>query len=115
MAGARRFVRVLQLLGEHPLTRVRKPLKNVARASGQCRSRHPTDPVSGRDRGDTRTASPPQLEIAHAAQVQIPLPDLSRFDQSWAPKTIDKSTDENTNAILDPSPSPVACSSPSGA
>src|SRR3954454_21014803 len=33
MAGARRFVRVLQLLGEHPLTRVR-------RAVDECRREH---------------------------------------------------------------------------
>ena len=33
MAGARRFVRVLQLLGEHPLTRVR-------RAVEACRREH---------------------------------------------------------------------------
>ena len=82
MAGARRYVRVLQLLGEHPLTRVRK-------AIDACISEHLTsaEAVIQRTRSfatieaTTRTASPPQLEMPGAAQVQVPLPDLNCYDQ----------------------------------
>ena len=82
MTGARRYVRVLQLLGEHPLTRVRK-------AIDACISEHLTsaEAVIQRTRSfatieaTTRTASPPQLEMPGAAQVQVPLPDLNCYDQ----------------------------------
>ena len=82
MAGARRYVRVLQLLGEHPLTRVRK-------AIDACIIEHLTsaEAVIQRTRSfatieaTTRTASPPQLEMPGAAQVQVPLPDLNCYDQ----------------------------------
>ena len=85
MAGARRYVRVLQLLGEHPLTRVRK-------AIDACISEHLTsaEAVIQRTRSfatieaTTRTASPPQLEMPGAAQVQVPLPDLNCYDQFLA-------------------------------
>lgn len=41
--GARRFVRVLQLLGEHPLDRVRPSRSLSARPLGECRSGHRED------------------------------------------------------------------------
>jgi len=106
MAGARRYVRVLQLLGEHPLTRVRK-------AIDACISEHLTsaEAVIQRTRSfatieaTTRTASPPQLEMPGAAQVQVPLPDLNCYDQFLgAPENHKSSTDE----IM-----PMQCSDPS--
>ena len=49
MAGARRFVRVLQLLGEHPLARVRQAVEACRREQlHQCRGRHPADALAGR-------------------------------------------------------------------
>ena len=106
MTGARRYVRVLQLLGEHPLTRVRK-------AIDACISEHLTsaEAVIQRTRSfatieaTTRTASPPQLEMPSEAQVQVPLPDLNCYDQFLRrPENHKSSTDE----IM-----PMQCSDPS--
>jgi hypothetical protein len=80
LAGARRFARVLQLLGEHPLTRVRQAVED-------CTREHliSAEAVVQRTRSlatiaaTTRTAAP--LETPGAARVQVPRPDLSCYDQ----------------------------------
>ena len=75
MAGARRFVRVLQLLGEHPLTRVSQAIED-------CRREHldsaeaviqRTRSLAAIEAADARDATP-QLDVPDAAQVQVPLP-----------------------------------------
>jgi hypothetical protein len=81
-AGARRFVRVLQLLGEHPLARVRQAVE-------ECRREHliDADAVIQRTRslGALAALTPdPAASIPTtfaAAGISVPLPDLSRFDQ----------------------------------
>ena len=90
-AGARRFVRVLQLLGEHPLDRVR-------RAVEACQLDHLTsaEAVIERTHGfallesQTRSVSTRCADACTASQVHVPLPDLSRFNQllSGAIRTI---------------------------
>jgi transposase len=98
MAGARRFVRVLQLLGEHPLTRVRQ-------AVDECRREHliSAEAVVQRTRSlaaieaTTRTAAP-SLETPGAARVQVPRPDLSCYDQFLgAPASQDVSQNDALN------------------
>jgi len=81
LAGDRRFVRVLQLLGEHPLARVR-------RAVEACQLEH----LTSAEAVIARTRSLALIEATsrdHAASipapaalsgVSVPLPDLSRFD-----------------------------------
>jgi hypothetical protein len=82
VAGARRFVRVLQLLGEHPL-------KRVSQAIEACRDEHlfSAEAVIQRTRslavieaatGETTTMA---ADVPAAPQVHVPRPDLSRFDQ----------------------------------
>ena len=81
MAGARRFVQVLQLLAEHPLARVRQ-------AVDECRRSHiiSAEAVIERTRSLaaiaalTHQPAEPGPESPVAA-VQVPRPDLSRFDQ----------------------------------
>jgi transposase len=80
-AGAHRFVQVLQLLGEHPLAR-------VGQAVEECISAHITsaDAVIARTLSlaatDALTRRPALLlPESPATAVQVPLPDLSRFDQ----------------------------------
>jgi hypothetical protein len=81
-AGARRFVRVLQLLGEHPLARVRQAVE-------ECKCEHliNSEAVIQRTRSlaaielMTRDPAPPILSSSAMAAVQVPLPDLGRFDQ----------------------------------
>lgn len=79
--GTRRFVRVLQLLGEHPLDRVQ-------RAVEACQRDHLTsaEAVIARTRSfaaadaRARSDSPAAPDTAGAPYVDVPLPDLSRFN-----------------------------------
>jgi len=82
VAGSRRFARVLQLLGEHPLRRVNRAIE-------ACRSEHlfSAEAVIQRTRslatieattGDV-VATP--ADVPAAPEVHVPRPDLSRFDQ----------------------------------
>jgi transposase len=81
-SGTRRFVRVLQLLAEHPLARVRQAVE-------ECIDEHIIDAetVIQRTRRHaaittlTSAAAPELPAAAVAASVQVPPPDLSRFDQ----------------------------------
>jgi transposase len=81
-AGSRRFARVLQLLGEHPLRR-------VSQAIDSCRSEHlfSAEAVIQRTRSlaaiEAATADGAAMpaDAPAAPQVHVPRPDLSRFDQ----------------------------------
>ena len=94
VAGARRFVRVLQLLGEHPLTRVQTAVE-------ACRREHLTSAEAVIQRtcslaaietmSPDRSASIP--ESAAVARVSVPLPDLSRFDQLLGDRRSDCSSE----------------------
>jgi transposase len=75
-AGPRHFVRVLQLLSEHPMERVQAVIEtclvkgdtDAERIAAQVRQR------AGRD-------ATPQLEAIPLFQYQVPRPELSRYDQ----------------------------------
>ena len=81
-AGARRFVRVLQLLCEHPLDRVR-------RAVEACRFDQliSAEAIIERTRSfatiesQTRCASSSTSDSVPASPVHVPLPDLNSFNQ----------------------------------
>jgi transposase len=80
-AGSRRFARVLQLMGEHPMARVRQAVE-------ACRREHliSAEAVIQRTRSlaaieaATRPGAPPRDEPG-VPRVEVPPPDLSRFDQ----------------------------------
>ena len=79
LAGDRRFVRVLQLLGEHPLDRVRQAveacrIEQLISAEAAIQRTHTLAAIEARLRG----SSPSDLEQSAAPQVHVPLPDLSR-------------------------------------
>ncbi len=81
MSGARRFVRVLQLLGEHPMTR-------VAEAIESCLREHlpSAEAVIQRTRtlaaiAATKRPAASPFDEPVAPRVDVPLPDLNRFDQ----------------------------------
>jgi transposase len=82
VAGSRRFVRVLQLLGDHPLRR-------VSQAIDLCRYEHlfSAEAVIQRTRtlaaieAATGDAAAMAVDVPSAPQVHVPRPDLSRFDQ----------------------------------
>jgi transposase len=102
MAGSRRFVRILQLLGEHPLARVRQALE-------ACTQTHFTteEAVIERTRSfaviEALTHQPASAvpESPAAAAVHVPLPDLSRFDQLLSGRASrDESSNDNTTCSL---------------
>jgi transposase len=78
-AGGRRFVRVLQLLAEHPLVRVGEAIES-------CMQSHLISAEAVARRAQvlasiTATAAMRLPGTLVPPQVQVPLPDLSRFDQ----------------------------------
>jgi transposase len=82
MGGSRRFVRILQLLGEHPMSR-------VSRAIEACRRDHLYGAEAVIQRAQSlaaieatnREAAAPRAEAPGAPLVDVPLPDLGRFNQ----------------------------------
>ena len=81
-AGARQYARVLQLLTEHPLTRLSTAIETCAGEQLDT-----ADAVIRRAKAlasievATRPHSPIPSESFTTTQVDVPLPDLSRFDQ----------------------------------
>jgi transposase len=82
MSGSRRFVRVLQLLGEHPMTRVTEAIEACLRDHLPS-----AEAVTQRTRtlaaieATKRPAAPTPFDEPVAPRVDVPLPDLSRFNQ----------------------------------
>ena len=80
-SGVRRYVRVLQLLGEHPLERVRQAIEECQRArvisaeaiTQRTRTLAASNPQVG-------TPPPGAIESVMVSQVHVPLPDLSLFN-----------------------------------
>jgi transposase len=82
LAGSRRFARVLQLLGEHPMTRVSQAIEACRRehlfsAEAVVQRTHSLATIEAATRGGVPTSS----EATAVPQVHVPLPDLSRFNQ----------------------------------
>jgi hypothetical protein len=81
-AGARQYARVLQLLTEHPLTRLSTAIETCMREQLDT-----ADAVIRRTRAvaaiEAAKRSGPQavVESSPSTQVDVPLPDLSRFNQ----------------------------------
>jgi hypothetical protein len=85
-AGSRRFIRVLQLLAEHPLSRVQQAVES-------CRQAHwPVDLILGRTAQLAQSqAAPPttdcvevRLDSGTLPRVHVPEPNLKCFDQFLA-------------------------------
>jgi transposase len=86
MGGSRRFVRVLQLLGEHPMTRVTQAIE-------ACLQEHLRSAEAVIQRTGTlaaieatkRPAAVSAFDEPVTPRVDVPLPDLSRFNQLLSP------------------------------
>ena len=81
MSGSRRFVQVLQLLGEHPMSRVSQAIEACRRDQ-----LHSAEAVIQRTRSlaaieATKRNTEVPTETSAVPQVNVPLPDLNRFDQ----------------------------------
>ena len=76
-AGDRHFIRVLQLLAEHPLERVQRAVEACLQ-----RGEHHADSIAAHvRRGAARDGAGPCPEATTLCQYQVPRPDLGRFDQ----------------------------------
>jgi hypothetical protein len=90
MSGSRRFVMILQLLGEHPLSRVTRAIEACQR--DQLWS---AEAVLQRTRSlaaieaATRDGATAMTDTPSAPSVQVPRPDLGRFDQLLSRPTTD--------------------------
>ena len=85
-AGARHYVRVLQLLAEHPLSLVQQAVEAALAASEihheRIAARVARLACRGDDVGLGQVVTPGcQSEAADLGRYQVPRPDLSRFDQ----------------------------------
>jgi transposase len=82
LAGSRRFARVLQLMGEHPLERVRQAVESCQRAqviSAEAiiqRTR-----ALAQSESQARPSSLTDVESMTVSQVHVPMPNLSLFNQ----------------------------------
>ena len=79
--GVRQYIRVLQLLAEHPMERVRRAIEEVAFDDGldadrirRCTERLATSDTWHEDANHTAFGN-------DVHQVEVPLPDLAKFDQ----------------------------------
>jgi hypothetical protein len=81
-SGSRRFVRILQLLGEHPLGRVSQAIEECTSARVWS-----AEAVIQRTRSlatveaATRGAAANTADVPAIPQVHVPRPDLGRYDQ----------------------------------
>ncbi len=79
-AGSRQYIRVLQLLPEHPLERVRQAVESclaqdkVAAETIRALTERLAAATAARDRGESQ-------EVTPLCQYQVPRPDLGQFDQ----------------------------------
>lgn len=109
-AGGRRYARVLQLLVEHPLARVRDAIESCTQSD-----QIDAEAVARRVRVLAAIATPeavanPFPGVASPPQVHVPLPDLSRFDQLLGGRDTNESSNSNitTKEVVDhPSEIPV--------
>src|SRR5271166_319184 len=81
MAGSRRYARVLQLLGEHPLTRLSQAIEacrreNLYSAEAVIQRTRSLEAIEAA----TRSGTPTPWEDSSVPQVQVPRPDLNRFN-----------------------------------
>jgi len=79
--GVRQYIRVLQLLAVHPMERVRRAIEDVRFEAGldDDRVRRRTEHLAARE---TRREDHDAIDIPDdLAQVEVPLPDLAKFDQ----------------------------------
>jgi transposase len=81
-AGSRRFVKLLQLLGEHPMARVSLAIEACQRdhldsVEAVIQRTHSLGAIEAAKRG----GASPTGEASSTPPVQVPLPDLGRFDQ----------------------------------
>jgi transposase len=80
-AGARQFVRVLQLLAEHPVQRVQRAIEQCQPAPDADRIIHRTHRLAQREASGAACSDSEAAACDPSVHVQVPLPELDRFNQ----------------------------------
>jgi hypothetical protein len=80
LAGARHYIRVLQLLAEHPVARVQQGIE-LCRAKGLVDAETIRREVERLALREAPSASPDLRVFCPELQVEVPRPDLARFNQ----------------------------------
>jgi len=80
-AGARQFIRVLQLLAEHPMQRVRQAIEQSQPALDAEQIVRRTQRAARRDNSKENDSSSDALTYDTYDHVQVPLPELGQFNQ----------------------------------
>ncbi len=82
VAGARQYIRVLQLLAEHPLQRVQQAVEEALNQEGVQAERISARVGRLAESAQTKTSCP--SSVTPISQYQVPRPDLGQFDQLLA-------------------------------
>jgi hypothetical protein len=80
-AGARQFVRVLQLLAEHPMQRVQQAIEQSQPVLDAEQIVRRTQRAARRESAETDESCPQASTYSTYDQVQVPLPELDQFNQ----------------------------------
>jgi transposase len=99
LPGARHFIRVLQLLAEHPLTRVEQAIQ-ACRGDGVVTAER----IAARCEQLAVRSTPGELmnpsgQLRLIPKVQVPLPDLRRFDSLLSHGGEDHDSERNASAL----------------
>jgi transposase len=82
VTGARQYIRVLQLLAQHPLKRVQRAIRLCGRSEVLSADRIVQHVFRLAEHDSESAATVEGLEASHPIlAVQVPMPDLSRFDE----------------------------------
>jgi hypothetical protein len=84
-AGARQFVRVLQLLAEHPMQRVQQAIERSQPALDAEQIVRRTQRAAQRESGEPGDSYSQASTHDTYDQVQVPLPELDQFNQLLSP------------------------------
>jgi len=79
-AGARQYIRVLQLLAEHPVQRVQRAIELTSSVTDVSLICQRVERLASRDRFDPESPAP-MCAGTNQVNLQVPLPDLGQFNQ----------------------------------
>jgi hypothetical protein len=93
-AGARQYIRVLQLLADHPVARVEAAIRQ-----GQPAAAPDVEAIRARVERAGPGGPAPAFEATPAAALTVPRPDLSRFNRLLPHRQEGADADESTDAL----------------
>jgi len=93
-AGARQYIRILQLLAEHPVTRVERAIVMNHSGAGYDVEAIIKHSRRAAERADSSAAADPTSAQTILTAVQVPLPNLRQFDQLLSREEVNDERDQ---------------------